>query len=115
MQAAMLVSFPIRFVRMLAVELRRTSLAAYWLVSTHSCQLRCLTITRLADGDFASEDAEKLGIRVRGLNTSEDLYWIGLGWRSILKKSKPRTNQVSPFYPSGLSRLGYVTPLRDGA
>ena len=32
-----------------------------------------------------------------------------------MKKSKPRTNQVSFFFPSGFLRLGYVTPLRDGA
>jgi hypothetical protein len=56
-------TFPIRFVRMSTIELRRTSLAAYCCFRRAHVELRRLTITGLTGGDFASEDTEKLDIR----------------------------------------------------
>ena len=55
MRAAMVASFPIRSVRMSAIKLRRTSLAASgWFRHAH-VELLCLTVTRPAGGDLASE------------------------------------------------------------
>jgi hypothetical protein len=88
--------------------------AAYcWFRRAH-VELRCLTITGFTGGDFASEDTEKLDIRVRGVTGLKT--YIGLDWDSALYRRKQTKNESDfTFFSSGLSRLGYVTPLRDGA
>lgn len=112
-EAATLALFPIRFVRMSTIELRRTSLAGYcWFRRAH-VELRCLTITGLTGGDFASERYREVRYQSARCNRPEDLYWIGLGWHSISKKANQERIRfhflfIRPF----ATRLCYSAPRR---